>query len=75
MKTIADCLGNQFKVHNFCVIVTVDDVWSSKSKEALLATVFVDIPINFQACNVSKGTQSLKLGKACGIDDDPNECF
>jgi hypothetical protein len=43
--------------------------------EVPLATVDEDIPVNFCPCDVLKEIQSLKLGKACGFDDIPNECL
>jgi hypothetical protein len=43
--------------------------------EALLATVDEDIPVKFRPCEASKEIKSLKLGKACGFDDIPNECL
>jgi hypothetical protein len=41
--------------------------------KALLATADEDTSINFQLCDVTKQTQSLKLGKAYGFDGIPNE--
>jgi hypothetical protein len=43
--------------------------------EALLATINKYTPVNFQPCDISKETQSLKLGKACGFDGIPKECI
>jgi hypothetical protein len=42
---------------------------------ALLSTICEDIPVNFLPCDLSKEVLSLKLGKACGFDDIPNECL
>jgi hypothetical protein len=41
--------------------------------EALLATIYENIPVNFGLCDVSKQIRSLKFGKACGFDGIPNE--
>jgi hypothetical protein len=41
--------------------------------EALLFTVYEDIPIRFRTCDVSKEIQFLKLGKARGFDYNRNE--
>jgi hypothetical protein len=41
--------------------------------EAPLANVDEGSPVNFRPCDVSKEIQSLKLGKACGFDDIPND--
>jgi hypothetical protein len=43
--------------------------------EALLATVDVGIPVNFQPCDVSKEIKSLKSRKTCVFDGIPNECL
>jgi hypothetical protein len=40
--------------------------------EALPAIVDEDIPVNFWPSDVSKEMQSLKSGKACGVDGSPN---
>jgi hypothetical protein len=53
------------------VTVTTDDMWRLKSKP-LQSTVDEDTPVNFRPSDVSKETQSLKLGNACGFDGIPN---
>jgi hypothetical protein len=52
------------------VTVTTDDV--EAHCRGLVATEDEDIPVNFQPCDVSKETQSLKLASACCFGDIPN---
>jgi hypothetical protein len=67
---ITDCLENQFRAHDFC---NCDHRWHVEAQvKVLLATGDKDTPVNFQPCDVSKETQSLKLWNACGFDGIPN---
>jgi hypothetical protein len=43
--------------------------------QALLDTNKETSPVMLQPYNVSKDIQILKLGKACGFDDIPNQCL
>jgi hypothetical protein len=70
---IANTLQNQFRAHGLC---DCDHRRQVKAQvETLPATVGEDFPVNFRPCEVSKETQSLKLGKACSFDGIPNECL
>jgi hypothetical protein len=67
---IADCLENQFTVHDLC---DCDHRRRVEAKvEVLLATVDEDAPFNFRPCDVSKEIQSLKLQRACDFDGVQN---
>jgi hypothetical protein len=43
--------------------------------QALLEAVDSDPPERIRPCNLQKLLNSLKLKKACGIDDIPNKCL
>jgi hypothetical protein len=43
--------------------------------EALLSIIDEDSPVNFSPYDLSKGTQSSKLGKACNFYGIPHECL
>jgi hypothetical protein len=45
------------------------------SVKDMLTTVDEDIPVKFRPCDVSKETESTKLGKASAFDSNPNECL
>jgi hypothetical protein len=68
---IADCLENQFRMHDLCDCDHRRHV--EAQVEALLATINGDIPVNFQPCDVVNEIQSLELGKAYGFVGIPNE--
>jgi hypothetical protein len=43
--------------------------------EVLLTTVNEGMPVKFRPCDLSKETQSLKLGMACGLDGIKSKCL
>jgi hypothetical protein len=57
-------LENQFRLHDFCDCGHERHV--NAQVTALLATVDVDIPVNFRTCDASNEIQSLISGNACG---------
>jgi hypothetical protein len=72
-NVIANYLENLFTPHEVC---DTDHERRVEARiQALLTTVDETAPVKFRPCDVSKEIRSLKLGKACGIDDIPNECL
>jgi hypothetical protein len=69
---IADSIENQFLCMTYVICHHRGHV--EAEVEALMTTVDEDILVNFRPCGVSKEIHSLKLGKACGFYDIPNEC-
>jgi hypothetical protein len=64
---------NQFTPHDLC-----DENHERRVEagvQALLETVDKNPTQRIRPCDVQKLIKSLKLRKACGIDDIPNECL
>jgi hypothetical protein len=72
-NAIADCLENQFTLHDHC------DENHKRQVEATVRTLLGAIennsPERIRPCDLQKLVNSLKLRKACGIDGIPNECL
>jgi hypothetical protein len=72
-NTIADCLENQFTPHDLC------DENHERRVEARVQAVLKaegnEPPERIRPCDLLKLLNSLKLGKACGIDGIPTECL
>jgi hypothetical protein len=72
-NAIADCLESQFTPHDLC------DENHERRVEARVQALFEaegnDTPERIRPCDLRKLLNSLKLRKACGIDDIPNECL
>jgi hypothetical protein len=73
VNTSTNYLENLFTPHKVCD--TDHERRVEARVQALLTAVDENPPANFRPHDVSKGIRSLKLGKACGIDDIPNECL
>jgi hypothetical protein len=72
-NAIADCLEIQFTPHDLC-----DENHERRVEaevQALLETVVKNPTQRIRPCVVQKLITSLKVRKACGIDDIPNECL
>jgi hypothetical protein len=67
---IVNCLENLFTSHNVCD--TDHERRVEARVQALLTIVDEKHSVKFRPCDVSKDIRSLKLGKACGIDNIPN---
>jgi hypothetical protein len=65
---IAECLENQFRVHDLR-----DCDHSHVSKSCWLLSMKTPLPINIRPCDVPKEIQCLKLWKACGFDGIPSK--
>jgi hypothetical protein len=72
-NVIANYLENLFTPHKLCD--TDHERQVEARVQALLTIVDENAPVKFRPCDVSKKIQSIKLGKACGIDRIPNECL
>jgi hypothetical protein len=72
-NAIADCLENRFTPHDLCEENPERRV--EAGVQALLEAVESDPPERIRPCDLQKLLHSLKLKKACGIDDIPNECL
>jgi hypothetical protein len=72
-NAIADSLEIKFTPHE--LYVENHERWVEAEVQALLETVDKKPPQRKRPCDVQKLIISLKLGKACGIDDIPNECL
>jgi hypothetical protein len=72
-NAIADCLENQFTLHDLC------DENHKHQVEARVRTLLEAVENNFperiRPCELQKLVNSQKLRKACGIDGIPNECL
>jgi hypothetical protein len=72
-NAIADCLENQFTLHDLC------DENYKRQVEATVRTLLEAIenisPERIGPCELQKFVNSLKLRKACRIDGIPNECL
>jgi hypothetical protein len=72
-NAIADCLENQFTLHDLC------DENHKRQVQATVRTLLEAIenisPERIGPCDLQKLVNSLKLRKACGIDGIPNECL
>jgi hypothetical protein len=72
-NVIADCLENEFTSHDLRDENPEQQV--ETGVQALPASVD-DTPLgNARPCDIHKLVNSLKLRKACGLDDIPNECL
>jgi hypothetical protein len=69
----ADCLENLFTPNDLCGENHERRV--EAGVQALLESVDNNPPERVRPCDVLKLIRTLKLRKACGIDDIPNECF
>jgi hypothetical protein len=72
-NAIADCLENQFTLHDLCEENHERRV--EARVEALLEAAESDSPERIRLCVLQKLLNSLKLKKACGIDGIPNQCL
>jgi hypothetical protein len=72
-NAIADCLENQFTLHDLC------DENHKRQVEATVRTLLGAIennsPEGIRPCELQKLVNSLKIRKACGIDGIPNKCL
>jgi hypothetical protein len=70
---IADCLENQFTLHDLC------DENHNRQVEARVQTLLEaednNSPERIRPCDLQKLVNSLKLRKTCGINGIPNECL
>jgi DNA polymerase III delta subunit len=72
-NAIADCLENQFTLHDLC-----DENHERRVEarvQALLEAVDNNPPERIRPCDLQKLINFLKLKKACGIDGNPNKCL
>jgi hypothetical protein len=70
VKATADCLENQFTHPDLC-----DENHERRMEarvQALLEAVHNSPPQRIRPCGLQEISNSLKLRKACGIDDIPN---
>jgi hypothetical protein len=67
-NVIADCLENQFTPHDLCEE-------NHERVEARVQAVDSDPPERIRPCDLQKLLNSLKLKKACGIDEILKECL
>jgi hypothetical protein len=72
-NAIADCLENQFTLHDLC-----DENHKRQVEDRvqnLLEAVDNNSSKKIRPCDLQKLVNSLKLTKACRIDGNPNECL
>jgi hypothetical protein len=73
LEKAADCLENQFTLHDLC------DENHKRQVEARVQTLLEAInnssPEKIRPCDLQIFVNSLKLRKAFGIDGIPNECL
>jgi hypothetical protein len=67
---IADCLEKQFTPHDLCD--ENHERWVEARVQALLEAVDNNSSERIRPCDLEKLINSLKLKKACGINDIPN---
>jgi hypothetical protein len=72
-NAIADTLENQFTPHDLCD--ENHERWVEARVQALLEAADSDPCEKIRLCDLPKLISSLKLRKACGIDDIQNECL
>jgi hypothetical protein len=70
-NAFSDCLENQFTPHNLCEEVHERRV---KTRVPVLGEAVDNNPLQrIRPCDLQKLISCLKLRKACGNDDIPNE--